>query len=53
MRSVHTIQLPVYAILRAAEPTGKSSSSVRINTEGRINNEAAFADFLRDPVKSV
>src|SRR5262249_47600800 len=42
-----TEQLPLYVIL---EPqVDDSVRVVRVYDEGRINNEAAFAQFLRDP----
>jgi thiol:disulfide interchange protein DsbD len=42
-----TEQLPLYAILEPL-PDGRIDV-LGVYTEGRINNEAAFADFLRNP----
>lgn len=42
-----TLQLPLYVILEP-QPDGKVNV-VRVYDEGRINNESAFAEFLRDP----
>lgn len=42
-----TLQLPLYVIL---EPQADGKINVvRVYDEGRINNESAFAEFLRDP----
>lgn len=48
MKAFGTEQLPLYVILEPL-PDGKTEV-VGIYDEGKINNEAAFAEFLRKPL---
>jgi hypothetical protein len=42
-------QLPLYVILRP-DASGKQFQQVARYEEGKINNEGAFADFLKQPL---
>jgi thiol:disulfide interchange protein len=46
-----TTQLPLYVILKP-EPGGKAVRVAEVYDEGKINNEAAFVEFLKRPLEN-
>jgi hypothetical protein len=45
-------QLPLYVILKPNPSAPNGYDQIAIYKEGKINNEDAFADFLRKPLES-